>query len=40
MQLNFTNLFNFDNEVIEIDTRISLDDFNTAPTNHSKTVLW
>ncbi|MBE6742163.1 MAG: DUF177 domain-containing protein [Ruminococcaceae bacterium] len=27
MQLNFTNLFNFDNEVIEIDTRISLDDF-------------
>jgi uncharacterized protein len=27
MQLNFTNLFNFDNEVVEIDEKLSLDDF-------------
>jgi uncharacterized protein len=27
MQLNFTNLFNFDNEVIEINEKLSLDDF-------------
>jgi uncharacterized protein len=27
MQLNFTNLFNFDNEAIEINEKLSLDDF-------------
>lgn len=27
MQLDFTNLFNFDNEVIDIDTNIRFDDF-------------
>ena len=27
MQLNFTNLFNFDNEVIDIDEKLTLSDF-------------